>query len=338
MFAKRSILLAVLAAALLALAACGSPTETPTPPPTATTPPQQPVQPQQPAGTPQVSIQENVETALAHIQRVEGTLATVDGEEITWVDYEPGLRQAIFVITRQYGVNWADPAMQERLRHVQNDVLKQTVDRWLLRQIAADEGITVDESQLEARIQSEKDNILSSSTYSDWDDFLDKNGFTDDSFRQTIHDTMLLQAFAQTQQVAPEAEQVHIAHIVVGDEATAQKVFDNLQQGQDFETLVGLYSVDPETKDNGGDLGWFTQDMMDPQVGEMAFSLAVGQYSEPIGTPRGYAIIKVLDRDIRPLEALALQQRQQQAVMAKLEAIRQTADIEYLVDFAEGQQ
>jgi len=337
MTTKRWFLLAVLAAALFVLAACGSPTETPTPPPTATTPSQEPIQPQQPASTPAVSMLENVETALAHVRRVDGVLATVNGEEITWVDYEPGLRQAIYVITRQYGVNWADPAMQERLLHVQNDVLQQTVDRWLLRQIAADEGITVDESQLEAKVQSEKDGILSSSTYADWSEFLDKNGFTDDSFRQTIYDTMLLQAFAQAQQVAAEAEQVHIAHIVVGDEATAQEVWNKLQQGQDFEAMVTQYSVDPDTKDKGGDLGWFTQDMMEVSVGNMAFSLEPGQFSEPIGTPRGYAIIKVLERDIRPLEALALQQRQQDAVMAKLEGVRQTAEIEYLVDFVGDQ-
>jgi foldase protein PrsA len=227
--------------------------------------------------------------------------------------------------------------MQERLLQVQNDVLQQTVDRWLLRQIASDEGITVDESQLEAKVQSEKDSILSSSTYADWNEFLDKNGFTDDSFRQTIYDTMLLQAFAQAQQVAAEAEQVHLAHIVVGDEATAQEVWSKLQQGLDFETMVTQYSVDPDTKDKGGDLGWFTQDMMDVSVGNMAFSLEPGQFSEPIGTPRGYAIFKVLERDIRPLEALALQQRQQDAVMAKLEGVRQTAEIEYLVNFVGDQ-
>ncbi len=73
--------------------------------------------------------------------------------------------------------------------------------------------------------------------------------------------------------------------------------------------------------------------MMDPQIGEIAFSLSVGQFSEPISTQRGYAIVKVLERGLHELEERALRVRQQDALKSQIEAERTKATIQYLVDF-----
>ena len=163
----------------LALAGCGaSPTETPVPTNTPEPPPTpRPTVNAQPGSQPvSQSLPERVEAALSHVERLEGaTLATVDGEEITWEEYEPTLRQALLVLNQQHEINWEDPAMQERLRGVQNDVLKQTVDRFLLRRIATDQGISISEEQLSAQIEHETTNILNSGQYADWDAFLEKN-------------------------------------------------------------------------------------------------------------------------------------------------------------------
>ncbi|MBN1657026.1 MAG: peptidylprolyl isomerase [Anaerolineae bacterium] len=278
-------------------------------------------------------LQSKTEAALQNIVRVDGTLATVDGEEITWEDYEPSLRQALLVINQQYDINWNDGAMQARLIQVQNDVLKQVVDRWLLRRVADEQGISLDEQDLQAQVDKEKNDILTSGQYASWEAFLLANGLTEESFTLVIRDTLLYNKLLLAQDVDAEGEQVHIAHIVVTDEALAQEIESRLLAGESFADLAAEYSIDEQTKALGGDLGWFTQDMLAEGIADTAFTLSPGQFSSPITTDRGYAIIQILGREMRELDARALRQRQNEAVVTLLDALRASVEIEYLVDF-----
>jgi peptidyl-prolyl cis-trans isomerase C len=75
--------------------------------------------------------------------------------------------------------------------------------------------------------------------------------------------------------------------------AKAQDIRKKLAAGGDFAALAAQESDDPGSKDKGGDLNFFKHGQMVPTFDQAAFSLKVGEISEPVKTQFGYHIIKV---------------------------------------------
>jgi hypothetical protein len=66
--------------------------------------------------------------------------------------------------------------------------------------------------------------------------------------------------------------------------------------GADFATLAKAESDDAGSGANGGDLGTFGHGRMVPAFEEVAFTIPVGELSEPVKSQFGYHIIKVESR------------------------------------------
>lgn len=82
----------------------------------------------------------------------------------------------------------------------------------------------------------------------------------------------------------------------------AQKLKTEAENGADFNELALEYSDDPSAKENRGSLGFFTALQMVHQFEDAAYSLEVGQISDPILTDFGYHIVKLEDRKPNPGE------------------------------------
>jgi len=72
--------------------------------------------------------------------------------------------------------------------------------------------------------------------------------------------------------------------------------------GADFAEIAKTESADTSNAANGGDLGWFPHGRMAPAFDQAAFSLPVGEVSEPVKTQYGYHLIKVEERKVKPFE------------------------------------
>jgi peptidyl-prolyl cis-trans isomerase C len=94
----------------------------------------------------------------------------------------------------------------------------------------------------------------------------------------------------------PATEEVRARHILVGTEAEARKVLDDLKKGADFATVARLVSKDPDAA-KGGDLGFFRREQVWPGFADVAFSLQPGQVApNPIKNEFGWHVIKVEER------------------------------------------
>jgi peptidyl-prolyl cis-trans isomerase D len=77
----------------------------------------------------------------------------------------------------------------------------------------------------------------------------------------------------------------------------AERVRAELAGGADFAEVAKRESSDPGSKDNGGDLGTFGRGQMVPAFDAAAFSLPVGELSQPVLSPFGYHVIQVQERN-----------------------------------------
>ncbi len=73
----------------------------------------------------------------------------------------------------------------------------------------------------------------------------------------------------------------------------AIEVRKELEKGTDFAEMAKKHSDDRGTKDRGGDLGFVTENRMDPVFSTVLFALEPGELSEPVKARRGFHIIKV---------------------------------------------
>lgn len=75
----------------------------------------------------------------------------------------------------------------------------------------------------------------------------------------------------------------------------AQDLYQQLQKGADFAQLAIARSAS-ETALEGGEMGWRKAGQLPPPFDKMLGDLSVGQVTEPIRTPGGFIMIKLLEK------------------------------------------
>lgn len=92
-----------------------------------------------------------------------------------------------------------------------------------------------------------------------------------------------------------EPEKLRASHILVATEKEAKDILKQLKKGADFAALAKEKSTCP-SKEQGGDLGFFTRGKMVKEFEDVAFSLETGKISDVVKTQFGYHIIRVEEK------------------------------------------
>ncbi|HEY8508703.1 MAG TPA: peptidylprolyl isomerase [Steroidobacteraceae bacterium] len=127
-----------------------------------------------------------------------------------------------------------------------------------------------------------------------------------------------LRAEYETQVAALPQQEYHARHILVATEQFAQKLVKELERGTNFADLARRESMDT-SKENGGDLGWFTPDRMVKPFADAVVALKPGEFTRtPVQTQFGWHVIKLEEtRDVAPPPFDQVRQRLEQLVQAK---------------------
>ena len=127
------------------------------------------------------------------------------------------------------------------------------------------------------------------------DDYKNKVNIPD-NYASEYYESYLLKANA--------SEQKRIAHVMVNKSnyesvADAQEKIDNIssniQSGSSFEKIVAEYSEDIVTKDNGGDLEFFDEEIFPPEFSNALVGLNEGDITSIIELEDSFHILKVTE-------------------------------------------
>ncbi len=89
-------------------------------------------------------------------------------------------------------------------------------------------------------------------------------------------------------------KEINTRHILLKTEEEAKQIMEKLQKGEDFIELSKKYSIDPNAKASGGEIGFHPKGTLLPEYEAAAFKLTkVGQVAGPVKSQFGYHIIRL---------------------------------------------
>jgi len=187
--------------------------------------------------------------------------------------------------------------------------LVEMIDAELIRQGARAAGIEATEAELELRMDRA---VAQAGSETDMAALLENRNLTREQFAELLRTDLLLDKLAKATMSLDEqevkdfyaehreeyalGEQVRARMILLGSKADAEAVLETLKLGGDFAGLAGALSIDPATKDRGGDMGWFERKDYAQPIADAAFALQPGETSGAIEAPDGWAIVRVEER------------------------------------------
>ncbi|MCG5511974.1 peptidylprolyl isomerase [Ectothiorhodospira shaposhnikovii] len=202
--------------------------------------------------------------------------------------------------------------------------LEELINMELLRQAALRAGLDKD-PRMVRQMERMRTNLLINTQV---ENFLDDLNFTEADLRAEYD-----------RQVADmDTLELRARHILVATQEEAAALITRLEAGEDFAALAREYSEDGSAS-AGGDLGWFSADMMVPDFSDAVLALENGRFThEPVETEFGWHVILREDsRDIEPPPFAEVQEQLEQilarrALQDYVERLRQEARVEVRED------
>jgi len=243
-----------------------------------------------------------------------GAIATVGGTSVTQEQFDQIWAQAKAQYASQSGAPAFPKEGTAQYDQLRASIVNYLVQNELIKQQAAKMGITVTDKEYNDRLAQIVKQVGGQAKL---DALLKKQGVTADQLKTQLKAQMLqtkvqakvgaaakptdaqIQAYykdpANKSQFVT-AETVDARHVLVKTKAEALKVQQLLTADPstaNWKKVAAQYSIDPGSKNKGGELGAFPKGRMVPQFEKVAFSIKPGTISAPVKSQFGYHVIEV---------------------------------------------
>ena len=166
----------------------------------------------------------------------------------------------------------------EKTRQYLNDL----IDQRLLARAAVENGITR-EPEVAAQLTMARERLLASA-------------FLAREIARTVTPERVSALYNAQADITALGEEIRARHILVSTRAEAIEIITRIDRGADFSTLARARSLDRGTAPHGGDMGYFTRDMVSDEFARIAFTVEEGALSLPFRTDDGWNLVEVLDK------------------------------------------
>lgn len=243
----------------------------------------------------------------------EGVVATVNDKTITQEQFDETLQSYKMMVESQYGEGSWDTeisAGQTMGSYYESSLLDNMILELLMVEAAEKEGITMTDEDLQTQMDEFKAYF---NTDEEYKTFLEEKAMTEDYLKESLKKEFLINSFlsVKIENLQPTDDdlktifddlkmnqQVRARHILVNTEEEAKAVIDRINKGEKFEDIAKELSVDTASGANGGDLDYFSYTDMVQPFSDAAFSMEIGDLSEPVKSDFGYHIIEVTDKTV----------------------------------------
>jgi foldase protein PrsA len=207
-------------------------------------------------------------------------------------------------------------------------------------------GVAINESDVDARMEQLKQQVTAQGQ--NFEELLQTRQISEEMIRTQQRVQLAVDLLAvKLVPYPPDAElrrvlqqkkddflEVHVRHVLVKDKTTADKARKELVGGADWATVAKKLSIDTQSKEKGGDLGFNAKGSTVKPFETAEFALAAqgdckgktsgscsSPISQPVKTQYGYHVLQVvgvrlpkLDNDLRAKLEPAVKDRRQQAI------------------------
>ncbi|WP_273054346.1 MULTISPECIES: peptidylprolyl isomerase [Hyphomonas] len=209
--------------------------------------------------------------------RVEGaTAATVNGEKIYVSDVE------LEAVAR----GLVPAGTKVKVGDTEYDtVLSQLIEQKLMSQEAIRRGLDKDPAG-RRRLEMARERILG-------------NLLVENLVAEDVTEDQIEAMYQKQVALQQDDDEVRISHILVATKEDAQALFDRIQAGESFESLVSANSLDSATRMEQGDLGYVSPNDEPAPFPLVIANTGEGEVAPPFESADGWHILKVKDRRSR---------------------------------------
>jgi foldase protein PrsA len=224
---------------------------------------------------------------------------------------------------------------------------------------ARKEGVNIQESDVDARMEQLKQQVTAQGQ--NFDELLQTRQITEGVLRDQQRVQLAVDLVAvKLVPYSPDAElrksldkrkdeflEVHVRHVLAKDKATAEAARQELVSGDDWAAVAKKRSIDTQSKDKGGDLGYNAKGATVKAFETAEYALAAqgdckgrssgtcaSPISEPVKTQYGYHVLQVvgvrlprLDNELRAKLEPKVKDERQQAIQRWFEQQVKAAEV-----------